>query len=527
MTVKAELDVLTKTIKIEQRITYQNNSDTTLNTIYLNDWNNSYSTKTTPLAKRFSEEFNNKFHFAKNKERGFTVVTSILDGQNNSLTHSTVENHPDIIKVDLQTTLQPGESYTLNLNYNLVIPDDKFTNNGITEDGNLNLKYWYISPSVFDGKWHYYSNKNLDDLYTSPSDITLKITYPTNYVILSELNTLETTNHGDTQTTTFFGKNRINPELIVTKFSDYEFVQTDDFTIQSNIDSKGVNGEEKALITDKITRFITDQLGDYPHDKLLLSEIEYDKDPLYGLSQLPSFLRPFPDNFQYEMKLLKTTLRKYLENTMLVNPRKDYWLRDGLQVYYFMKYIETYYPDSKFLGSIANIWGVRAFHAADLDYNTQFNLFFMQMARTNRDQPLSTSKDSLKKFNANIANKYKAGLGLKYLDDFINEDILEETIKSYVKNYKLKASNSKNFENLLKQNTSKNVNWFFTDYINTRKKIDFKIKDISHSNDSVTLTIKNKRDNLMPVSLYTLKGDSIVNKQWIENISGTNNANNS
>jgi hypothetical protein len=155
-----------------------------------------------------------------------------------------------------------------------------------------------------------------------------------------------------------------------------------------------------------------------------------------------------------------------------------------------------------------------------VSFNEQYNLFYMQMARTNRDQPLTMPKDSLLKFNANIANKYKAGIGLKYLDDYINDNVLETTIQQFLNTKKLQPTASTDFEALLKQNTDKNINWFFTDYIDTRKKIDFRIKDISKTKDSITLTIRNKRDNAMPVSLFTLNNDSILSKSWIENIMG-------
>ena len=517
----AELDVPTKSIKIKQQIIYENTSNNIISDIYLHDWSNSYSTKTTPLAKRFAEEFNNKFHFAKNKERGFTVVTSIKDDNNSELAFSNLEDHPDVLKVSLRNPLPPGASYTIDLNYVIVLPDDKFTNHGYTKDNNFNLKYWYITPVVYDGKWHYYSNKNLDDLFVPASDITMALTYPNNYVIVSELNASTTEQSGTTQTTTLYGKSRINTELIITKFSDFEFVQTDDFSILSNLKSKNVNPEEKAIITDKITRFITDNLGPYPHEKLLVSELEYKKDPLYGLNQLPDFIRPFPDYFQYEIQLLKTSLKKYLDNVLITNPRKDHWLNEGLQIYFLMKYVEMYYPDMKLLGTLAKIWGVRSFHAADIGFNDQYNLFHMQMARTNRDQPISTSKDSLIKFNANIAGKYKAGVGLKYLDDFVNADILENTIKSFLKSHQLEFTDSNEFEHLLKQNTPKDINWFFEDFVNSRKKIDYKIKDVAVNGDSINITIKNKRNSTMPISLFEIGNDSILKKTWLQDISGT------
>jgi hypothetical protein len=515
---KANFDIENKTIHIQQKISYHNTSNDTLKVIYLNDWNNAYSTKKTPLAKRFEEEFSLKFHLAKSEQRGYTTITTLKNNVGNNLNYSNLYEQPDIIKVELDTALIPNQYYELNITYNLVIPDHTFTGYGITENKAFNLKYWYLTPAVYNGDWQIYSNKNLDDLYTPKANLNFEIKCPLGYTFISELNTIDIQQTNTEQTIKLFGKDRVNTTFILVRFSEFKFVQTDDFSIVSDISSKNINPEEKALITDKITRYLTQNLGDYPHERLLITKSDYKKDPLYGLNQLPDFIRPFPDSFQYELKLLKTALKNYLDNTLLVNSRKDYWLKEGIQIYYLMKYIEDYYPETKMIGTLANVWGIRSFHAADLSYNDQFVLFYMQMARTNRDQALTTSKDSLLKFNSNIASKYKAGVGLRYLDDFVNSNTIETTIKQYLTDEKLKITSSKEFENLLKKNTDKDVDWFFTDYINSRKKIDFKIKDVKATEDSITLTIINKRDNRVPVSLFTLDKDSILSKTWIENI---------
>lgn len=521
--VNAVVDLETKSISIQQTIIYKNESNTTWSEIYLNDWNNSYSSKTTPLAKRFEEEFSTKFHLAKDKQRGYTTIKYIKDKDNDTLQYSRLEKHVDIIKVNLDKPIAPSESYTLQLNYTLVIPDATFTDYGITKTKDFNLKYWYITPAVNDGKWHYYSNKNLDDLFIPKADITISIKHPLNYRVTSELDlvSIKPSDDKTSQTITLHGNNRTDTFLGLNRFPNYSLVKTDDFIIASNIYEKGIKGAEKALITDKITRFLTKNLGEYPHNQLLVSDIDYNKNPLYGLNQLPKFLRPFPSGFQYELKVLKTALKKYLDNTLLLNPRKEHWLSEGLQIYFLIKYVEEYYPDTKLLGTLANFWGIKAFHAADLDFNYQYFLYSMEMARKNNDQPLNTSKDSLIKFNANIAGKYKAGLGLNYLDEFTDDVSLRKSIKKFLNANKLKNVSIDDFETFIKSQTQKNVDWFFNDYVNTRKKIDFKIKGVKTVGDSIQLTIKNKRDNSMPVSLYKLKNDSIINKLWIENIKDT------
>ncbi|WP_233487599.1 gluzincin family metallopeptidase [Winogradskyella epiphytica] len=524
MEIKANIQVETKTISVEQSIIYKNTTSDTLKTIYLNDWNNSYSTKTTPLAKRFEEEFSTKFHLAKSEERGFTVVTSMKDNITNiPLEFERLKEHPDVLKVKLDLPLLPNESYTISLNFLLMIPDASFTGYGYTKSKDFDLKYWYITPAVYDGKWHYYSNKNLDDLFIPKSDIVLSITHPRNYRVTSELDfkSMEVNNDNRAQTTILSGKDRIDTYLSLHKFPPYRFVQTDDFILISDISEKGLTSTAKAILTDKITRYLSTHLGEYPHKQLLVTAIDYNKNPLYGLNQLPDFFRPFPDDFQYELKLLKTALKKYIDNVLLLHPRDEHWLSEGLQIYYLIKYVEEYYPDMKLFGSLADIWGIRSFHAADLKFNFQYFLYSMEIARKNRDQPLTTAKDSLTKFNSNIAGKYKAGVGLNYLDQFTEDINLSDLITEFVHKNQLKPTTINDFRKFISSKTNKDINWFFTDYVNTRKKIDFKIKSVETTEDSIILTLRNKRNNSMPVSVYKLKNDTVTDVLWVENIIGT------
>ncbi|QXP59408.1 metalloprotease [Olleya sp. HaHaR_3_96] len=518
--INALFDTEKHSIAITQTIRYQNKSNTPLDTIYLNDWSHSYSSKTTPLAERFADEFKTTFHFAGNEDRGFTVVTSIKQSSQD-LFFQRLKGHPDVIKVALNRPLAPNEYYDLTLNYIVQIPNNKFTRYGVTGNSDYNLRFWYITPAVFDGQWHYYSNKDLEDLFVEPANISLKVTYPNNFTPISELDLIENKTIDSLVYTEFKGENRINTKLSLVKTNDYNTVETDFFNIQSNIDDEDLDPTKVAILSDKVAQFITTNLGDYPHKKVLLTWIDYKKDPIYGLNLLPDFIRPFEDTFQYELKLLKTTLKVYLENTLLINPREEQWLLDAIQIYYLRKYVEDFYPNQKILGKLADVWGVRAFHASDLKFNDQYPFLYMHMARTNIDQPIGMAKDSLLKFNKNISNKYKAAIGLNYLNDFVGDTIVDKTLSDFIKQTKLKRTTPEDFKSLITSKTDKDLNWFFDDYVKTSKKIDFKIKRVKKTEDSITITLKNLRDNTMPISLFTLENDSITSKQWIDGFSDT------
>ena len=102
--IDASLDTEKGTISISQEIVYENSSNTSINEIYLNDWPNSFSSKTTPLARRFGENYNSSFHFEKEEDRGRTEIFSVLTKASDSLTWERVEA-ADIIRVSLENLI--------------------------------------------------------------------------------------------------------------------------------------------------------------------------------------------------------------------------------------------------------------------------------------------------------------------------------------------------------------------------------------------------------------------------------------
>jgi hypothetical protein len=171
-------------ININQKITITNTTQKGLDSIYLSDWNNSYSSKKTDLAIRFAEEYSTKLHFSNEKEKGFTNIKTI---KLNNFNLKYIRTRYDIISVLLNKTLQPNEKITLNLEYVLQLPSDKFSRFGIDNKKNIKLKEWFLIPAKLTDTWQYYSNKDLDDLYFPNSDITIGITIPKKYDVISDL----------------------------------------------------------------------------------------------------------------------------------------------------------------------------------------------------------------------------------------------------------------------------------------------------------------------------------------------------
>src|SRR5690606_40268284 len=157
-----------------------------------------------------------------------------------------------------------------------------------------------------------------------------------------------------------------------------------------------------------------------------------------------------------------------------------------------------------------------------MDFNDQYPFLYMLTARNHTDQPVSTPRDSLIKFNERIANRYKSGVGLAYLNSYLGDHYIDQKVKEFYNTYALKHSTAKDFEDLLTADSPKNIDWYFDSYIGTKDKIDFKITNFHKTEDSVFVNIKNKRGTQAPITLFGIdKKDSILFKKWYGDIDQT------
>jgi hypothetical protein len=518
ITIEATLNTDEDKLMIQQQIVYYNNSNDTLNHIFLHNWANSFKDRKTPLSKRFIEDFRKDLYFANKKDIGFSVIKNIAINYN-SIIYKELENRQDILQLFLEKPLKAKERAIINITYYIKIPKARFTGYGVYDNG-YRLRYWYITPAIYKDVWQLMSNLNLDDLFEDYTTFNVKLKIPKDLTLTSSLNQIK---QRDSIFTTYqlAGKNEKDVILDIQKKNTFKKFSTDTHEIQTDIFYKELNASITKGILNRELQFLTKYLGALPTDKILIDELMRAKNPVYGLNQLPSFLRPFSDVFKYDLTLFKVLSKKFLKQTLLVNEREDYWLVDGLQNYLMIEYVNKFYPEVKLLGKVSDTWFLKKFNISKLKFNQKYPFLYQFTARKFLDQSLNTSADSLSNFNRKIVSKYKAGLGFNYLKGYLGETILNKSIKEFYQKNKLRISKSSDFKAVLMQNTSKDITWFFNDYIKTNKKIDYSIDIVKETKDSLKITLKNKRNITAPIALYGIKNNKIEYKEWFSNISDT------
>ena len=514
---QAELLPAEQKIIMVQKVQYVNDSPDTLKELYFLDWQNSFSTKETPLGARFAEEYSRRFQFAKDEERGSTKISKILHTGIQELQWNRLTDQIDVVAVKLPKDLLPGETFELTIHYTTKIQDNKFTRYGYDKkDATFALRYWYLTPALYTKEWKLYSNKNLDDHTVALANYNITFTVPENYYVQIPLDKKNSTKTSYQRTTTFNGNNRLSiPVYFYKDLAKFNCFKTDQVEYVTSLDDPSLNIAIKTPIIKRIFEFTESELGKYPFKKIMVSDQDAQIDPVYGINQLPDILRPFPDGFQYEIEQLKAILNEYLRTTLALDYRTDVWLKDAIHIYLMQRYIDVFYPDIKMIGKLSSIIGLRWFHAADLEFNDQYYLLHKNTLRRNLHQSLATPQDSLVKFNKNIANPYKASIGFKYLDDYLKEGAVDSAIKKFYTNNSLQFTNTTAFRDALNKETIKSTDWFFDKFVQNNIAPDFRFKKVKRKGDSLTVTIIDTEKSAIPVPLSIIKNKKEVSEQWL------------
>ncbi len=518
ISIQSKLDAEKDELKIQQEIIFYNTSDSTLTSIFLHNWANSYRDRKTPLSKRFIKDFKKELFFAKEGQLGYSTIKNLsVDFENSNFKE--LDDQADILEVTLNKPLLPNAKTKIIVTYLVKIPSARFTKYGKTKTG-YHLRNWYLTPAVYDNGWQLMSNLNLDDLYESSTNFKIEIEVPKGYIVESNLQEYNK-NKQEHNNYYLVGKNRTDIILGINKNKQLNTFLTKENAIHTDVITKELDFNLTTSILNRELLFLQKHLGKYPHYEIYIDQATQSKNSIYGLDQLPKFLHLFSDTFTWDITMFKAISKRYIENTILLNKRKDYWLIDGLQNYLMIEYVNQYYPEIRLFGTASNSWLLKKFNFSKLKFNDKYPILYQFSARQFLDQALNTSADSLSNFNRKIVNQYKAGLGFRFLKGYIGDTLLNQTIKEFYQKNQLKIITSTKFKNLLSSKTSKNLDWFFNDFIKTNKKIDHTIEDIKIEKDSISVSIKNKRNITTPVAVYAIKDKEVKKQKWVTGVTNS------
>src|SRR5210317_44629 len=266
--IDATLNAEDKMITINQVMKFKNTSNISLKKIVLEDWANSYINNRTRLAKRISDEYSRSFTFANKKQRESTIIKSITS--NNIESWSKSNNSSDIINLYLKKELNKGESIEIEIDYQVKLPDSKFTGYGFDNNNNYYLKNWLIVFSnISKSEWYSQSNLNLNDQSLKKSRYKMKFSFDKDYYLSSNLTINKTEIIIDRKNVYLSGSDIKNVKinlLIDEKYRKFQNInneiETDIFKISST--------EEAEIKVKRVNNFVKNYFNDNSNLKLLV-----------------------------------------------------------------------------------------------------------------------------------------------------------------------------------------------------------------------------------------------------------------
>ena len=510
--IDAKLDIEKNIIEVVQLVKFKNISNENISEIYFEDWANSYINNESNLASRITDEYDRSFSFASKNRRGYTNINEIQINSTN-LDWSRLIDSNDIIKISLKKEIKPNESELINLKYSVKIPDKKFTGYGYGNDSDYYLKNWIISiAGITNDLWTKHSNLNLDDQSLQKSNYLVNFEIPLTHNSVSNLNNIhENEINNNSKIITYSGSNISNVEFIIQKENSFKTFTNSDFNIVTDIftESDEIDIDIKV---NRILDFIEKYFPESGIDNLLVPKSDYDKNPFYGLNELPNFLSPFSKEFLEEITFLKSFVDNYINEEININRRKNHFIYNGLSIFLVSKYINKYHSKVRYLGRLSGFKILRNYELSSIPFNDLFIHYYESIQRLNLHQSDLQSGETLTKANYNISSPYHTGIGLLYLESYIGEDSFKKLVDK-LRDLSLKSDD---IESVFKTSTDKKIDWFIDEYLSKRESLDLKIDVLNISNE-ITYVVSEKNNKSIPYNVSLIKNDSILLSKWNDN----------
>ena len=509
--ISASQDTSNHTIIATCDITYTNNSEVELDTIFLHLWANAFSDKLSAYSNQAIRAGNLDFYFSDEDEMG-GYNNLMVNIAGNRITLYSWQKNPDVVYFLLPQSLKTKESLKINTTYELKLPR-KLSRMGYNNFDNY-LMYWYPTPAVFDAEgWHPMPYLSMGEMYTEVADYNIELSSPLRSLIASTL----PNGNSKENLYRFEGKDMIDFAIVTStnKNTTTHPITTKrgnsiDITVMTKFlkrDSSSVKYLQKAI------DYFEPIIGDFPYSSI--SILDKGKKSTSGMEYPGLITVSGMDNEEgnFEYYLVHEILHQWFYSALAFNQRDYAWLDEGLTTYFQQRY----YKKTKRVDHYSKK-GALVMHEGQQP-------FLQTVARAQACRhyhvPLNTDVMNIDPTNYGF-NAYEIPARMfAYLADYMGHTTFDAGIKEFYTLWKNKHPGPNDLKNVLEKVSSKDLSWFFEDLVKKDWSYDYAIKSLEDGNLEVT-----HLSGSTPPYKITLKSDDNESKvMWIDGHQGTKSIN--
>jgi hypothetical protein len=548
-TIDVRLDDIKHELSAFQTIEYINNSPDTLHHLFFHLWPNAYLNNKTPLARQILRSQGKSRLFDDPELQGY-IDSLDFQMEGEKLEWYLNEDTPDICKIILNTPLKPGDTIQISTPFRVKLPK------GVTSRlGHVGQSYqisqWYPKPAVYDPSgWHPMPYLDQGEFYSEFGQFDVSITLPDNYVVGA---TGDLQNESEKAWLTDLAADSTWKN--VTSFGSIKFPQSSDhlktlhFTgsqmhdfawfadkryhvMKGSVEmpASGREVETWVMFTDREAHlwkhalgylkeallYFSERVGDYPYNSLTAVQgeltagagMEYPGLAVIGLA----------DNaFALDAVLAHETGHMWFYGALGFNERRFPFLDEGITSAFEMEYLKTRHPDVKLWEILAiNSQTARILRLKDMPVERIYEIEWLAQARSNKEQSINLPAAEYTETNYYSIIYNKAGLGFNYMKAWLGDSLYLTAMQDFYQTWKFKHPQPNDLRDIFEQHTSRELDWFFDDFLQTTKRLDYKIKRYENHR----LLVKNNKELVSPLILAGLKDDSVCFQMWLDGFEG-------
>ena len=490
-----DINVKNNRYKGNQEIIYTNNSNDTLNKIFIHLYFNAFKASS-DMAERLvsGDDVNTRFDInlkeLEPEEEGYLDVFNLK--QDNTDVDSFVSD--TILEVTLANPLVPGQSSIFSMDFKGQVP---ITIRRAGRDSPMGVKFsmaqWYPKISEYDYEgWNTapYTGREFHGVW---GDFDVNIKIDKDYIVAAS-GYLQKTDQLNPKLGVKSGNKRIW-NFIAPRVHDFTWAADPDYIHDIYPGPNGVklnfyykndpkiieNWKALQPVTAELMKFFNENIGVYPYKQYSVVQ-GGDGGMEYSMLTLINY----GDKFVPLVGVTSHELaHAWFQGVLATNEMNHEWMDEGAASY-FGNLAESFVLKTDFYRSIMGSYGS-----------------YLRLANSGREMPQSTNANRYKFNRAYESTAYSKGfVFLSQLRYIIGDEAFKKTIKNYFNTYKFTHPLPNDFRRIAEQSSGILLNWYLTDWTQTTNKIDYAIDKVEKVNKKSVISLK--RIGLMPMPLEVL-----------------------
>jgi len=532
-----------------ESVEYINNSPDTLYFIFFHLWPNAYSSNNTDLAKQLFS-WNGKEKLFKDPElKGYIDSLDFKTG-NSRVEWNLMPGQPDICKLIFNEPVSPGDTIIITTPFHVKLPKGVTSRLGHIGES-YQISQWYPKPAVYDRTgWHQMPFLDQGEFYSEFGSFDVSISLPDNYTVgaSGELLNIDEIMRLDSLASDTLWKStagNITDDFPASsswlktlrytgkEIHDFAWFADKRFHVLKGVVKLPDSGRDvttwvmftnnqaelwkEALdYVNKPISFFSELIGDYPYKAFTAVQsalnagagMEYPGLTVIGLAD---------DAYSLDGVIAHEICHSWFYSSIGSDERRYPFMDEGITSTYEQLYLGWRYPGKK-------MWELlfrkekqaERLHIAKMPVQRLYELEWLVQARQNLEQPLNLAAPDYSYANYGTIIYTKAAIGFNYLRSYLGDSVFDGAMHQYFNFWKTKHPGPNDLRKIFESYSGKDLSWFFSDFLSTTKRIDYKIRRI----DNQKILVKNKGEMISPLVISGLRGDSIIFDKWIDGFKG-------